>query len=201
MMPRSPRLAALVLSLARFAMVFCSCASMFTQDKTPVPKETADPGILDSSKFDPHRPLAQELQPSVPDGFTVVAVGDCITSRPLSQLSAKDPEFAQAISLLRSGDVTYGNMETSILDLREFHGYPYAGPDDVTLIAAPAVASDLKSMGFRIVSRANNHALDWGVNGMRETSRWLNEAGIAYAGVGETQGLARAAQYFNGAKG
>jgi poly-gamma-glutamate capsule biosynthesis protein CapA/YwtB (metallophosphatase superfamily) len=174
------------------------------QDKQQVEetaKPRADPGVLDSSKFDPHRPLTQELEASVPDGFTLVAVGDCITSRPLSQLKAKDTAFADVLSILSSGDVTYGNMETSILDMRDFHGYTYPGPDDVGLVADPGVAADMKAMGFDVVSRANNHALDWGVEGMRETSQWLNEAGIAWAGVGETQGLARAAQYFNGKKG
>ena len=51
-------------------------------------------------------------------------------------------------------------------------------------------------MGFSIVSRANNHALDWGIEGLHETSRWLDEAGIVHAGAGETRGLARAPQYF-----
>jgi poly-gamma-glutamate capsule biosynthesis protein CapA/YwtB (metallophosphatase superfamily) len=165
------------------------------------PRPAADPVILDPSKFDPHRPLAHELEASVPDGFTLIAVGDCITSRPLAQLRAKDPAFADALSTLGSGDVTYGNMETSILDMRDFKGYPYPGPEDMSLVADPGVAADLKTMGFDLVSRANNHALDWGVEGMRETSRWLNQAGIAWAGVGETQGLARAAQYFNGKTG
>jgi poly-gamma-glutamate synthesis protein (capsule biosynthesis protein) len=50
-------------------------------------------------------------------------------------------------------------------------------------------------MGFGIVSRANNHSLDWGLEGMRETSRHLDEAGIVYAGVGEDRGLARAPQF------
>jgi poly-gamma-glutamate synthesis protein (capsule biosynthesis protein) len=164
-------------------------------------KPAADPGILDSSKFDPHRPLTQELEMSVPDGFDLIAVGDCITSRPLLQLAAKDSAFADVLSIIHSGDTTYGNMETSILDMREFPGYPYPGPEDMSLVADPGVAADMKAMGFDLVSRANNHALDWGVEGMRETSRWLNKAGIAWAGVGETQGLARAAQYFNGKKG
>jgi poly-gamma-glutamate synthesis protein (capsule biosynthesis protein) len=63
------------------------------------------------------------------------------------------------------------------------------------------VAKDLAQMGFDVVSRANNHALDWGVEGMRETSQWLEAAGIAYAGVGENLGLAQAAGYFESAKG
>ncbi len=104
-------------------------------------------------------------------------------------------------TILQQADATYGNMETNILDLRVFRGYPYSGPDDVTLAAEPGVARDMAKMGFDVVSRANNHALDWGVDGMRETSRRLDEAGVVYAGSGEDAGRARAAQYFESSKG
>ena len=164
-------------------------------------QDAADPGIKDRSKLDPRRPLSQELQTSVPDGFKLVAVGDCIISRPLSQYATHEPEFASAIKLLQSGDVTYGNLETSILDVRSFKGYAYTGADDYPLIADPGVAKDLAAMGFRVMSRANNHALDWGAEGMRETSRWTDEAGLVTAGIGENLGLARAARYYEGTKG
>jgi poly-gamma-glutamate synthesis protein (capsule biosynthesis protein) len=65
----------------------------------------------------------------------------------------------------------------------------------------PEVADDLKAMGFSIVSRANNHAQDWGLAGMRETGQWLDRAGIKHAGAGETHGLARAPQYYESARG
>ena len=162
---------------------------------------SADPGIKDASKFDPKRPLARELETNVPDGFTLVTVGDCIISRPLLQYAAHDEGFRKVVEILQHADVTYGNMETSIFDIRHFRGYPYPGPDDVTLVASPEVAKDMAQMGFDLVSRANNHALDWGVEGMRETSHWLEAAGIAYAGIGENLGLAQAAGYFEGAKG
>lgn len=160
-----------------------------------------EPGIKDASKFDPRRPLSHELETNVPDGFTLVTVGDCIISRSLLQYAANDEAFRKVVDILKRADVTYGNMETSIFDLRHFTGYPYAGPDDVSLVAAPGVAKDLAQMGFDLVSRANNHALDWGVEGMRETSHWLEAAGIAYAGVGENLGLAQAAGYFESARG
>jgi poly-gamma-glutamate capsule biosynthesis protein CapA/YwtB (metallophosphatase superfamily) len=164
-------------------------------------QSSSGPEIKDQSVFDPNRPLANELRTSIADGFTFVAVGDCIISRPMSQYAEREPGFAATIKILQQADATYGNMETSILDLRGFHGYPYSGPDDVTLIAEPAVAKDLAKMGFDVLSRANNHALDWGVEGMRETNRHLDEAGLVYAGSGENVGLARAPQYFESSKG
>ncbi len=164
-------------------------------------QDAADPGVKEPSKFDAKRPLAQELQTSVPDGFRLVAVGDCIISRPLSEYASREPGFAQSIAILKNGDATYGNLETSILDMRTFKGFPYTGDDDVPLVADPSVAKDLAAMGFDLMSRANNHALDWGIEGMRETSRWADAAGLVTAGVGENQGLARAAHYYESPKG
>jgi poly-gamma-glutamate capsule biosynthesis protein CapA/YwtB (metallophosphatase superfamily) len=173
-----------------FALVACSSYA-----------QTADPGIKDASKFDPHRPLAQELTTNVPDGFRLVAVGDCIISRPLSQYANREPAFATVVNKIKSADAAYGNLETSILDILNFEGSPYTGDDDVPLLAPPAVAKDLAGMGFDLMSRANNHALDWGIEGMRETSKWADDAGLATAGVGQDQALARAAHYYESSKG
>jgi poly-gamma-glutamate synthesis protein (capsule biosynthesis protein) len=136
--------------------------------------------------FDARRPPAAELEMSVADGFTLAAVGDCIISRPLSPKLANDTAFAAAIAVLRSSDATFGNLETSILDVRHFDGHPNVGADDWGLSSLPAVAGDLAELG---------------AEGMRETGRWLDEAGLVYAGVGENRGLARAPQYFESAKG
>lgn len=163
--------------------------------------QNPDPGVKDRAKFDPHRPLEQELTTSVPDGFRLVAVGDCIISRPLSQYANREPAFAAVVNEIKSADAAYGNLETSIIDMRSFKGSPYTGEDDVPLVALPGVAKDLAAMGFDLMSRANNHALDWGVDGMRETSKWADDAGLVTAGVGEDQALARAARYYESAKG
>jgi poly-gamma-glutamate synthesis protein (capsule biosynthesis protein) len=57
------------------------------------------------------------------------------------------------------------------------------------------VARDLAALGFGLMSRANNHAMDWGAEGLDETDRWLDEAGITHAGAGSTLAGARAPQY------
>lgn len=160
-----------------------------------------DPGVNDPAQFDPVRPIDREMQASVPDGFVIASVGDMIISRPLSQYAVRLPAFNAIVERLKKADVTYGNLETTIFDPRSFKGAPYSWDGDWTIASLPAVAQDLRTMGFKIVSRANNHALDWGIEGMRETGRWLDEAGIAHAGAGETHGLARAPQYFEGKAG
>ena len=78
---------------------------------------------------------------------------------------------------------------------------PQAEFGGVWIIGAPSVAKDLKAIGFDVMSRANNHATDWGLEGMRQTSRALDEAGIVHAGVGEHRAAARAARYFDTEKG
>jgi poly-gamma-glutamate synthesis protein (capsule biosynthesis protein) len=138
--------------------------------------------------------------------FTLTAVGDLILSRPVSMLQNEGafpyaPAFRDAVALLGAADVTYGNLETTIVDIRSFTGSPYSWDGDWMLCSLPAVAADLELMHVDMVSRSNNHALDWGVEGMRETSRWVNAAGLAQAGVGETADQAAAAGYYQSPKG
>lgn len=161
----------------------------------------ADPVIKDARHFDVKRPMANELRMDVPDGFTVGAVGDLIISRPLSQYAERLPGFKAVLDLLHAEDVLYGNLETTIFDARSFSGAPYSWDGDWTNSSVPAVAQDLRTMGFSVLSRANNHSLDWGLEGMRETSRLLDAAGLVHAGVGEDRGGARAPQFLETRKG
>lgn len=48
----------------------------------------------------------------------------------------------------------------------------------------PANVASLQSAGIDACSLANNHVLDWGLNGLSETLRSLRLAGIATAGAG-----------------
>jgi poly-gamma-glutamate synthesis protein (capsule biosynthesis protein) len=134
---------------------------------------------------------------SVADGFTVAAVGDCIIVRPVSQT----PGFAPVGKIVHNADVAFGNFEGTALDLARTPAIPQAEFGGVWIIGTPAVAKDLKAIGFDVMSRANNHATDWGLEGMRQTNRALDEAGIVHAGAAEHRAAARAARYFDTDKG
>jgi poly-gamma-glutamate synthesis protein (capsule biosynthesis protein) len=151
--------------------------------------------------FDPRRPPERELETSIADGFTLAAVGDLIISRPLTPTIPNDPGFAAVVKILQGADTAFGNFETAVVDPARVVGHPYPGAGDVALVAEPAAAKDLARMGFDVVSRANNHSMDWGVEGMRETTRVLDEAGLVHAGVGENRAEARAARYLETASG
>ena len=184
------------IALAAASLVFVHHAAM-----TAEPFGPADPVVRDASQFDPKRPIETEMQANVPDGFSAAAVGDLIISRPVSQHAAAMPLFAALLEVLRGTDVTFGNLETTLFDPRTFTGAPYSWDGDWTNASLPAVAGDLKAMGFDIVGRANNHSQDWGLEGMRETARWLDQAGIPHAGAGESHRMARAPAYFESPAG
>lgn len=145
----------------------------------------------------PARDAARELATNVPSGFTVTAVGDCIMARPISQTK----DFAPVGRLIREADVSFGNFEGTALDASHLTAAPQAEFGGVWIIDSPLVPKDLKAIGFDVMSRANNHALDWGLDGMRNTTRLLDEAGIVHAGVGEHRAAARAARYVDTDKG
>jgi poly-gamma-glutamate capsule biosynthesis protein CapA/YwtB (metallophosphatase superfamily) len=176
-----------------------ACVGTGTRAAEP-PWPSADPQITHPERFDAQRPPEQESRLTVADGFTLSLVGDLIIARPLTQASPV-PGFDELLALLQGSDAAFGNLETSLIDMRHFRGaaYPYEG--DWANISLPQVAPDLKRMGFSIVGRANNHAMDWGLEGMRETGRHLDDAGVAYAGCGESAALARAPTYYESRKG
>ncbi len=189
------------LGVPRLAVVVClsvlAAGTTFAGPQEGAPSSGKTPARL----FDPRRPPERELETSVDDGFTLAAVGDCIISRPLSPMLADDAGFAAVVKILRDADATFGNFENTAIDIRAFAGYPQGWGGDWTLIAPPEVARDLKTLGFDLLARANNHALDWGVEGMRETDRVLDAAGLVHAGTGETRASARAPRYLDTGRG
>lgn len=63
-----------------------------------------------------------------------------------------------------------------------------------TFRVAPSYVKLFQEMGIDVVSLANNHALDYGIQALQDTFSTLDDAGIAYIGAGDTQ--ERAAQPF-----
>jgi hypothetical protein len=124
--------------------------------------------------------------------FTVAAVGDIIVLRPLR---SGDPAFLSLVDYFRKSDVGFANMECSLIDFRSFQG-------PVVSFEAPLEMGDsIKAMGVTLVSHANNHTFDGGLEGMFSTDRALDRLGIAHAGTGKDLQAARAAAYQETPKG
>lgn len=130
---------------------------------------------------------------SLTGDFTLGLTGDLIYLRPMSQtLEAQQPELVES---LRRSDALIGNLETVLLELDSFAGSPQAQSGGTWMLADPLVARDLQQLGFSMLGLANNHATDWGVEGLLQTRRFLDEVGLLHAGAGRTLSQARAPSY------
>ena len=137
-----------------------------------------------------------ELTSSVDNGFKIAVVGDVIIAHSLEHMMSNSA-FAEVVSLLQGVDVATGNLETQIIDGRTFVGSRGGGRHG----AEPESAEWLKEMGFDIVARPNNHANDYGYEGLLETGRHLERAGLQHSGIGDTYWAARAARFYTTPRG
>src|SRR5205823_2232337 len=87
---------------------------------------------------------------------------------------------------------TFFDLHTKRIPPREGGGLMAGSPD---------LAADIKNLGVRFVSKANNHSMDWGAAGLIEELRLLEAASLPYAGAGENRSSARAAAFVDLAKG
>ncbi|GHF19602.1 hypothetical protein GCM10014715_87930 [Streptomyces spiralis] len=85
-----------------------------------------------------------------------------------------------AFGLLKAGDLTIGNLEVPFTESGE------RAEKLVTMRAPTSGAAELADLGFDLVSLAMNHAMDYGADGMRDTVRALDAAGVLHGGFGES---------------
>lgn len=137
---------------------------------------------------------------SVPDGFTFAAGGDMIGPYHAFP-DSNDEGFLRVVSLLKSADLTFANQEGSIFDLETFQGYPAAENGGGYPQQRSAAAQGIKGIGISVVSKANNHATDWGAEGLVATLHSLAAAGVVQAGSGLSLAEARAPAYTTTPKG
>jgi poly-gamma-glutamate capsule biosynthesis protein CapA/YwtB (metallophosphatase superfamily) len=131
--------------------------------------------------------------------WSLAATGDSIITRRIAVYD--DPAFTRLIDVIRGADVAFTNVECQLFRIWDFKGYPAAENGGGYELGPPEAAADLKWAGFDIVSRANNHTTDYGIEGMIETGRTLDAAGLVHAGAGMTAGQAAQARYFDTNKG
>jgi len=89
--------------------------------------------------------------------------------------------WGNTLNLLKSSDLVLGNLETAATT------HDKKWPSKVfNYRMHPANIECLKLAGVDYVSLANNHTLDFGREGLFETVKVLEQAGIAYAGAGRS---------------
>jgi poly-gamma-glutamate capsule biosynthesis protein CapA/YwtB (metallophosphatase superfamily) len=139
---------------------------------------------------------AQQSPAAPSQDFTLALAGDSIITRKISVYT--EPAFTRVIDLIRKADAAFVNLEMLFHD---FEPYASAASGGTYMRAEPALVKDLVWAGFDMVSRANNHAGDYGVLGMNLTTKYVAEAGLVQAGVGQSLAEAREAKFLETPKG
>ena len=124
-----------------------------------------------------------------PISLTVAAVGDLMFARDvvtlMEQFGPAYP-FERVAALLAGSDLLIGNLEGTFTERGERLDKYY------TFRAPPVLAETLTAAGFDAVSLANNHALDFGTEGLLDTLDALDTLGVAHFGAGLDRGEAEA---------
>jgi poly-gamma-glutamate capsule biosynthesis protein CapA/YwtB (metallophosphatase superfamily) len=128
--------------------------------------------------------------------LTLALTGDTIIMQRLQVF--QEPEFTRLFDLIRGADAAFTNLETLFHDYEAAPAHESGG---TWMRTDPPILEELVWAGFDLVSRANNHAGDFGPLGSQITSRYVRDAGLVEAGVGNSLAEAREARFLETPKG
>ncbi|MBR6195035.1 MAG: CapA family protein [Prevotella sp.] len=119
------------------------------------------------------------------DTLTVAMCGDIMmgTTFPSVQLPANGGAdlFKDAGPVFQRADLAVGNLEGTLCDGGQ--STKGEGPNVYSFRTPTTYVQWLKQAGFDFLSMANNHANDFGQEGILSTERMLQQEGIKYAGI------------------
>ena len=118
---------------------------------------------------------------------TFLALGDVNLGRRVGQiLLSGDTLYPwQAVrDTFARFDIVFANLESNLSDQ---NGRTVDPKSNVVFTGPPSGARSLAMAGVTIVSTANNHALDFGMDALRETIRNLDSAGVRHVGTAGTE--------------
>ena len=128
--------------------------------------------------------------------ITISLCGDIFISKRLPGSSY--PGFDELYTFLHKHECRFANLETTI---HKREGYPEAFPGGGYAMADPACLCDLKRMGLNIFNTANNHAMDYGHNGLLATIKYLTDLELPFAGTGRNLAEASKPAFFETSNG
>lgn len=108
--------------------------------------------------------------------------------RLVGEMAKKEPgayPFSRVSGVFANADLLFCNLETSLSE----RGFPDA---EIPLRACPEMAGRLKAAGFNVVSLANNHIFNYGMEAFSDTLANLEREGIIWVGAGNNLEQARA---------
>lgn len=129
-------------------------------------------------------PVRFRIETSRRDYLTLIAGGDVMLGHwTLGYLekAGSDYPFVQIAPEIKKATIAFANLEAPFAD----SGAAVEGKSFTFRVPVQHVRG-LAKAGFNLLSIANNHILDYGLDGLAQTLTTLDSAGIAYAGAGLT---------------
>jgi poly-gamma-glutamate capsule biosynthesis protein CapA/YwtB (metallophosphatase superfamily) len=126
------------------------------------------------------------------NGLVLSLTGDCLITRRIAIYT--DDATSELIHLIHDSDVAFTNLE--VLP-NNFRGFPAVEAGGAHLGCHEWVLDELIEMGFNLFACANNHSLDFSIEGLLATIEVLDERGVAYAGIGANLAESRMPVYFD----
>lgn len=130
--------------------------------------------------------FAQELPISSQKLVSVIGVGDIMLGTNFPSDTSLPPNDGKDVlkdvkEILRSADVTFGNLEGCFLN--SGGGQKSCNSNCYFFRMPDRYVNYLVDAGFDVMSLANNHNGDFGVQGRENTQKVLKNAGINFAGL------------------
>jgi len=115
------------------------------------------------------------------DTITLVLTGDIMTGRRVEHaINTYDDTYFPFHGIgeyTRRGDLTFGNLETTISTRGE------EADKLCTFRAHPKTLEGVRDAGFDVLTLANNHIIDYGEDATNDTMRYVNEYGMENVGM------------------
>jgi poly-gamma-glutamate synthesis protein (capsule biosynthesis protein) len=142
--------------------------------------------VLDTSSQDQKsdqesQTQSEELNNNINTPINILSFGDMMLDRYIRKFidnNGSNALFTNILPLLRDKDMIVVNLEGSITN---FNPKPL-DPNNVSFTFDPKIVPELKKIGFTHFSLANNHSLDFGAEGVRQTKEFLDKENLKYFG-------------------
>jgi len=111
---------------------------------------------------------------------TIIFVGDIMLDRAVERLMKKNSflyPFEKVSQFLKGVDIVFGNLEGPIVE-----SPPNFSDDSLQFAFCPETIEGLKFANFNLLSLANNHTLNMGENGLKQTREFLKKENINFVG-------------------
>lgn len=177
-----------LLSIVLLALLLAAAGCATGKDESESSLSSSDAQLSQTAQPSSSAPEPEpQPAPDVIETITMAAVGDDLIHDIIWQQAAaraaegENYSFAALYEhvrpLIESADIAVVNQETQMAASRPPSNYPLFN-------SPPELAGDLAEAGFDVATIANNHMLDQGVSGLRETIELLRSTpGLSMAGA------------------